>query len=71
MATIDDVKHWSLLRGIGCIVLSTNNGWTYTACGGWRSGDETTTERPKRVCSGCRAALPRLRPVPTPTDRSE
>ena len=60
--TLDEIKAWSMLGGVACIVTSGQGGWVTTACGHWRTGD-ATFGRPKRVCRKCREALPNLRPT--------
>lgn len=61
--TIDQIKAWSMFGGVGCVVISASNGWHNTACFSFRTGDHFLEDRPKRVCSRCRAAIPSLRPV--------
>jgi hypothetical protein len=59
--TLDDVPAWRMDSGIGHIVLWTKEHWTYTACGIWGSGDAVERQKPKRICSRCRATLKELR----------
>jgi hypothetical protein len=62
--TIDEIRCWSVLSGVGCIVIGGSHGWVNTACLSFRTGG-WTENRPKRICRKCREALPRLRREPS------
>jgi len=57
--TLDQIKVWGVARGIGHIAMSIDGGMIYTACRSWGTFRETKN-RPVRICSKCRAALPKL-----------
>lgn len=57
--TMDQIKVWGVAMGIGHVAMSIDGGMIYTACRSWGTFRETT-DRPKRICSKCRAALPKL-----------
>lgn len=55
--TLDDVTHWTIQSGIGHVVMNVRDGYTTTACSVWGNFPDVTTERPRRICSGCRKAV--------------
>jgi hypothetical protein len=64
--TVDEVKVWYVWGGIGHAVMQIGGGWIWTACGTMCSGDRdnVTSDKPKRICRRCRAAILTARPVP-------
>lgn len=62
---INDITHWIRFAGVGHIVTSNHGGWAYAACNSLIVGN-VVTERPKRICSKCRANLGKLTPSKEP-----
>jgi hypothetical protein len=64
--SIEDVPVWYTERGISHVVVSMQEGWTYTACECLvtTQPDEPGT-KPKRICRRCREQLKYLRPIET------
>jgi hypothetical protein len=56
MVTLDQVKCWVVLGGIGHAVGHRQNHWYYTACGSLMTGAGVSA-RPKRICQQCRRRL--------------
>lgn len=72
MITIDEVQTWLMLSGIGHVLCGTRERWHSTACGTWTPNGESVSERPKRKCRACIAALPKLKHSShTSTEREE
>lgn len=64
--TIDDVRVWVIVRGIGHVVMSRDDSsilGTITACEMGGNMHAFTYAKPKRICRRCRAALPNVRQV--------
>lgn len=61
--TLDEVTRWRMSPlGLGHVVISPESHYVELACGRWSVG-EPITERPRRICPECRAALRGLRRV--------
>jgi hypothetical protein len=55
--TVDDVKMWLMLHGMGHVVASTNDYWIFTACRIYTPNGALTPKKPKRICLLCRQML--------------
>jgi hypothetical protein len=61
--TLEDVKVWVIVRGIGHVVMSRNDSsilGTITACGMGGNMHAFTYVKPKRICKKCRDELPHV-----------
>jgi len=62
---IKDVPLWRIYKGIGHIVMVSQDSWISTACNIMTPNGIDTKEIPKRKCRKCMTALPKLKIVKT------
>lgn len=54
---IEDVPSWCVFMGIGHAIARVDSRMIMTVCSSVIFGDQTQTQRPKRICGECRAKL--------------